>query len=55
MHDVFHVSQLQKYILDPSHILHMEDVQVRENMTMEVFPIRIEDQEVKQLRGIKLP
>ena len=27
-HDVFHVSQLKKYISDPSHLIHMDDVQV---------------------------
>lgn len=29
----------------------MDDVQVRENLTVEALPIRIEDREVKQLRG----
>ena len=32
LHDVFHVSQLQKYISDPSHMIHMDDVQVRDNL-----------------------
>ena len=27
-HDVFHVSQLRKYISDPSHVIHMDDVQI---------------------------
>ena len=26
LHDVFHVSQLRKYILDPSHVIQMDDV-----------------------------
>ncbi|XP_050875109.1 uncharacterized protein LOC127078719 [Lathyrus oleraceus] len=49
--DMFHVSQLRKYIHDPSHMIQMDDVQVRDNLTVEVSPIRIEDREVKQLRG----
>ncbi|XP_050915563.1 uncharacterized protein LOC127130634 [Lathyrus oleraceus] len=51
LHAVFHVSQLRKYIPDPSHIIQMDDVQVQDNLIMEVLPVRIEDREVKQLRG----
>ncbi|XP_058784505.1 uncharacterized protein LOC131659315 [Vicia villosa] len=45
LHDVFHVSQLRKYVPDPSHVIHMDDVQVRENLTVETMPIRIIDRE----------
>ena len=55
MHDVFHVSQLRKYVADPSHVIHRDDVQVRDNLTMETLPLRIEDRKVKQLRGKKIP
>lgn len=41
--DVFHVSQLRKYILDMSHIIQMNDLQVRENLIVEAMLIRIED------------
>ncbi|XP_058758243.1 uncharacterized protein LOC131631466 [Vicia villosa] len=51
LHDVFHVSQLRKYISDPSHVIPMDDVQVRDNLTVETMPVRIEDREVKTLRG----
>ena len=51
LHDVFHVSQLRKYILDPSHVIQMDDVQVRDNLTVEASPVRIEGREIKQLRG----
>ena len=50
-HDVFHVSQLQKYISDPSHVIPIEDVQVRDNLTVETVPVRVEDREMKKLRG----
>ncbi|XP_050890301.1 uncharacterized protein LOC127095690 [Lathyrus oleraceus] len=51
MYNVFHVSQLQKYILDLSHIIQMDDVQVMYNLIVEALPIRIVDREVKRLRG----
>lgn len=45
------MSQLRKYIHDPSHVIQMDDVQVRDNITIEASPIRIEEREVKHLRG----
>ncbi|XP_058761761.1 uncharacterized protein LOC131635178 [Vicia villosa] len=51
LHDVFHVSQLEKYISDPSLVIHMDDVQVRDNFMAETMPVRIEDHETKMLRG----
>ena len=51
LHDVFHVSQLRKYIADPSHVIQPDDVEVRDNLTVETMPVRIEDREVKTLRG----
>ena len=51
LHNVFHVSQLRKYVADPTHVLEQDDVQVRENLTLGVGPVRILDSQVKQLRG----
>ncbi|MCI49071.1 hypothetical protein A2U01_0070314, partial [Trifolium medium] len=51
LHDVFHVSQLRKYIADPSHVIESDDVQVRGNLTVETVPLRIEGREVKKLRN----
>jgi len=51
LHNVFHVSQLRKYVADPTHVLEQDDVQVRENLTLGVEPVRILDSQVKQLRG----
>ena len=42
LYDVFHVSQLRKYIPDPSHVIQMDDVQVRDNLTVEALPLRID-------------
>ncbi|MCI12091.1 putative retrotransposon gag protein, partial [Trifolium medium] len=49
LHDVFHVSQLRKYVSDPSHVIESDDIQVRENLTVETVPLRIEGREVKRL------
>ena len=50
-HDVFHVSQLRKYISDTSHVIHMDNVQVQDNLTVETMPVWIADREIKTLRG----
>ncbi|MCI41003.1 hypothetical protein A2U01_0062236, partial [Trifolium medium] len=51
LHDVFHVSQLRKYVSDPSHVIESDAIQVRENLTMETVPLRIEGREAKRLRN----
>ena len=51
LHDVFHVSQLKKYQPDPSHIIEMDEVELRDNMTYKVEPERIVDERDKQLRN----
>ena len=51
LHDVFHVSQLRKYVYDASHVIQVDDLEVRDNLTVETWPVRIEDREVKRLRG----
>jgi hypothetical protein len=35
LHDVFHVSQLMKYLYDPSHVIQLDDLKVRDNLTVE--------------------
>ncbi|MCI44203.1 putative retrotransposon gag protein, partial [Trifolium medium] len=51
LHDVFHVSQFRKYVADPSHVIESDDVQVRDDLTIESVPLRIEGREVKRLRN----
>ncbi|XP_052724011.1 uncharacterized protein LOC128193864 [Vigna angularis] len=41
LHPVFHVSQLRKYIANPSHVLELEDIQLRPDRTLEMQPVRI--------------
>ena len=54
LHNVFHVSQLCKYFHDPSHVVELDDIQVKENLTYETLPLRIEDRWTKHLRGKKI-
>jgi len=51
LHDVFHVSQLRKYVYDESHVIKVDELEVRDNLTVETWPVRVEDREVKRLRG----
>ena len=48
---MFHVSQLRKYVYDPLHVIEVDDLQVRDNLTVETVSLRIEDREVRWLRG----
>ncbi|XP_027936194.1 uncharacterized protein LOC114191216 [Vigna unguiculata] len=51
LYNVFDVSQLRKYIADPTHVMEQDDVQVREDLMIGVGPVRILESQVKQLRG----
>ena len=51
LHNVFHVSQLRKYIADPSHVLESGDIQIREDLIVNIGPMPILDSQVKKLRG----
>ena len=39
IHDVFHVSMLQKYIANPSHVLRDQPVELKEDLTYEEGPV----------------
>ena len=43
------------YIHDPSHVIEFDDVQVKENLTYETLPLRIEDRRTKHLRRKEIP
>ena len=55
LHDVFHVSQLRKYVHDSSHVIELDEVQIHDNLTFEVLSIRIADRRIKTLRGKEIP
>ena len=51
LHDVFHVSNLRKYLDDPSHVLQTSELEIQENLCYEELPIRIVHQKEKVLRS----
>ncbi|KAK6128137.1 hypothetical protein DH2020_038127 [Rehmannia glutinosa] len=55
MHDVFHVSRFKKYQPDPEHIITRDAPPLMENLSYTEEPIRIIDQQVRQLRTREIP
>ncbi|XP_074297474.1 uncharacterized protein LOC141628201 [Silene latifolia] len=53
--DVFHVSQLRKYISNPSHVLQNEIPEIEPTHSFEEKPIRILDKKDKKLRSKVVP
>ena len=47
IHNVFHVSMLRKYISDPSHVLEAPPIEMKKDLSFEVQPVAIVDQEMK--------
>ena len=55
VHDVFHVSQLRRYVADPSHILDHSGLVIELGHTFIEHPIRVLDRRVKKLRRREVP
>ncbi|XP_052887973.1 uncharacterized protein LOC128296585 [Gossypium arboreum] len=55
IHDVFHVSMLRRYRSDPTHIVPIEEIEVRPNWTFEEEPVQILDHDVKVIRRKSIP
>ncbi|KAF5471847.1 hypothetical protein F2P56_008613 [Juglans regia] len=55
VHNVFHVSMLRKYALDPTHVLeyviHVSCLQIRDDFSYEEIPMRILAQKAQVLRN----
>jgi hypothetical protein len=51
IHNVLHVSLLKKYIPDANHVIDWNVIQVEQENTFQVHPIRILDQKIKQLQN----
>jgi hypothetical protein len=43
IHNVFHVLALRKYVIDPSYVLEVETIPLRENLSYKEVPVRIVD------------
>jgi len=55
VHNVFHISQLWKYVPDPNYVIEPEPIALAEDLTYEEHPIQILDRWVKQLRNKSIP
>ncbi|KAJ8747629.1 hypothetical protein K2173_012995 [Erythroxylum novogranatense] len=51
IHDVFHVSMLRRYRSDPSHVIQVSDIQLRDDLSYEEIPVAILDTKEKVLRN----
>ena len=54
IHNVFHVSMLRRYRLDPSHVVSSETIELRPNLTYEEQPVEILAWEVKEFQNKKI-
>ena len=55
IHNVFHVSMLRRYKSDTSHVVSLEIIGLRSDLTYEEEPVEILAQEVKELRNKRIP
>jgi len=55
LHDVFHVSQLKKYISDPFKPVELDSIELRSDLTFQPEPDRIVDRDVKSLGSKEIP
>ncbi|KAL0534178.1 hypothetical protein IC582_028462 [Cucumis melo] len=51
VHDVFHVSMLRRYVVDPTHVVYFKPLEISENLSSEEQPVEILASEVKKLRS----
>lgn len=55
VHNMFHVSMLQKYLPNPSHQISYSDFQVDERLSYHELLVRTIDKQVRQLRNKQIP
>ena len=55
IHNVFHISMLRRYRSDPSHVVSLEVIELRPNLTYKEEPEEILAREVKKLRNKRIP
>ncbi|XP_074289501.1 uncharacterized protein LOC141614653 [Silene latifolia] len=54
VHNVFLVSQLRKFVSDPSHVLEVENIEIDESLSYAEVPIEILDHKVRKTRNVVL-
>nr|CAD1823463.1 unnamed protein product [Ananas comosus var. bracteatus] len=55
VHNVFHVSNLRKFIHDPEHAMLYKPPELQEDLSYEEFPVMIIAREVRKLRNREIP
>ena len=55
IHNVFHVSMLRRYRSNPSHMVSLEIIELRPDLTYKEEPVEILAREVKELRNKRIP
>ncbi|KAL6191509.1 hypothetical protein ACLB2K_037899 [Fragaria x ananassa] len=55
IHNVFHVSMLRKYIVDPSHVLQEQPISLQKDLTSKEEPVQILDRKEQVLRNKTIP
>jgi hypothetical protein len=55
IHDVFHVYMLRKAEIDPAQVLTQVPIEIEEDLTIDVKPVKILDRSGKELRNKKIP
>ena len=50
IHNVFHVSMLRKYIPDPTHVLKIQPIELKEDLCYEEEPVQILDDKEQVVR-----
>jgi len=55
VHNVFHVSQLRKYVPNHDHAIITEPIAINEDLAYKKRPIQILDRIIKQLRNKQIP
>ena len=55
VHNIFHVSQLRKYVKDDSHILDHSELELRPDLTYTEQPVAVLDRSTKVLKDKSIP
>ena len=55
VHNVFHVSQLRKFLSDPTKIIEPDEVELNTSLEYEEYPVAILDTKEKKLRSKIIP
>ncbi|XP_019057445.1 PREDICTED: uncharacterized protein LOC109116461 [Tarenaya hassleriana] len=55
VHDVFHISMIRKYVVDPSYMIQPQELEFTSAMRFRDEPLQIVDQKIKKVRTKEVP